>query len=123
MTPMGTLREELLELLELTDADVIAYDAMQATEISSAIIVSTLDISYQDRQLDMVYYRKLTAGLTLVAKTAAELDEIVDGLAAMDNQDTEHLRNATIISVGYGADASEDYKIATATIEVGIADY
>lgn len=123
MTPIGTLREELLELLELTGVSVIAYDAMQATEISQALIVSTLDISYQERQLDMCYYRKLTAGLTLVAKTAAELDEIVDGLAAIDNQDTAHLRNATILSVSYGADASEDYKIATATIEVGIADY
>lgn len=123
MTPMGTLREELLELLQLTEAGVIAYDAMQATEISKAVIVSTLDLNYQERQLDMCYYRALTAGLTLVAKTTAELDEIVDSLALVDNQDTEHLRNATIRSVSYGADASEDYKIATATIEVGIADY
>ena len=71
MTPIGTLREELLELLQLTDADVVAYDAMQATEISKAVIVSTLDLNYQERQLDMCYYRALTAGLTLVAKTTA----------------------------------------------------
>lgn len=123
MTPVNTLRAELLELLQITGVSAVSCDAMQATEIEKAIIVSALDLSYQSRQLDMVYYRELTATLTLVAKTTADLDEIVDALALVDNQDTAHLRNIAIRSVGYKTDTSDDLKIATATLEMGVNDY
>lgn len=122
-TPVNTLRAELLELLQITGVSAVSCDAMQATEIEKAIIVSALDLSYQSRQLDMVYYRELTATLTLVAKTTADLDEIVDALALVDNQDTAHLRDITIRSVGYKTDTSDDLKIATATLEMGVNDY
>lgn len=123
MTPVNTLRAELLELLQITGVSAVSCDAMQATEIEKAIIVSALDLNYQSRQLDMVFYRELTATLTLVAKTTADLDEIVDALALVDNQDTAHLRDITIRSVGYKTDTSDDLKIATATLEMGVNDY
>lgn len=123
MTPVNTLRAELLELLQITGVSAVSCDAMQAAEIDKAIIVSALDLNYQGRQLDMVYYRELTATLTLVAKTTADLDEIVDALALVDNQDTAHLRDITIRSVGYKTDTSDDLKIATATLEMGVSDY
>lgn len=123
MTPVNTLRAELLELLQITGVSAVSCDAMQAAEIEKAIIVSALDLNYQGRQLDMVYYRELTATLTLVAKTTADLDEIVDALALVDNQDTAHLRDITIRSVGYKTDTSDDLKIATATLEMGVSDY
>lgn len=123
MTPVNTLRAELLELLQITGVSAVSCDAMQAAEIEKAIIVSALDLNYQGRQLDMVYYRELTATLTLVAKTTADLDEIVDALALVDNQDTAHLRDITIRSVGYKTDTSDDLKIATAALEMGVSDY
>lgn len=123
MTPVNTLRAELLEMLQITGVSAVSCDAMQAAEIEKAIIVSALDLNYQGRQLDMVYYRELTATLTLVAKTTADLDEIVDALALVDNQDTAHLRDITIRSVGYKTDTSDDLKIAMATLEMGVSDY
>lgn len=123
MTPVKTIREDLLAVLALSGIEKISFDNMEAGEIEQAIIISELSLEYQDRQLDMTYYRGLTATAQLVAKTAEDLDEMVDSLAEIDNQSSGSVLHAMIQRVVYETDDSPDYKIALATITAGISDY
>lgn len=123
MTPVKTIREDLLAVLALSGIEKISFDNMEAGEIEQAIIISEFSLEYQDRQLDMTYYRGLTATAQLVAKTAEDLDEMVDSLAEIDNQSSGSVLHAMVQRVVYETDDSPDYKIAVATISAEIVDY
>ena len=123
MTPVQTIRGDILTILALTGADKIAFDTMDAGEIESAIIITEFEIAYADRQLDMVYYRSITLTAQLVAKTTEDLDALVDKLADVDDATSGSVRHAMIQRVVYETDDSPDYKIAVATISAEIVDY
>ena len=143
MTPVQTIREDILNILALTGAEKIAFDTMDAGEIESAIIITEFEIAYTDRELDMTYHRSvnLTAQLVakttedttyhrsitltaqLIAKTTEDLDALVDKLADVDDATSGKVRHAMIQRVVYETDDSPDYKIAQVTITAGISDY
>lgn len=123
MTPVKTIREDLLAVLALSGIEKISFDNMEAGEIEQAIIISEFSLEYQDRQLDMTYYRGITVTAQLVAKTAGDLDEMVDNLAEIDNQSSGSVLHAMVQRVVYETDDSPDYKIAVATISAEIVDY
>ena len=123
MTPVQTIRQDILNILALTGAEKIAFDTMDAGEIESAIIITEFEIAYADRQLDMAYYRSVTLTAQLVAKTTEDLDALVDKLADIDDATSGKVRHAMLQRVVYETDDSPDYKIAQATITAGISDY
>ena len=123
MTPVQTIRGDILTVLALTGADKIAFDTMDAGEIESAIIITDFEIAYTDRQLDMAYYRSITLTAQLVAKTAEDLDALVDKLADINDASSGSVRHAMVQRVVYETDDSPDYKIALATITAGLSDY
>ena len=123
MTPVQTIRGDILTVLALTGADKIAFDTMDAGEIESAIIITEFEIAYTDRQLDMAYYRSITLTAQLVAKTAEDLDALVDKLADINDASSGSVRHAMVQRVVYETDDSPDYKIAVATITAGLSDY
>jgi hypothetical protein len=123
MTPVQTIRQDILTILALTGAEKIAFDTMDAGEIESAIIITEFEIAYADRELDTTYHRSVTLTAQLVAKTAEDLDALVDKLADVDDATSGKVRHAMIQRVVYETDDSPDYKIAQATITAGISDY
>ena len=123
MTPVKTIRQDILNILALTGAEKIAFDTMDAGEIESAIIITEFEIAYADRQLDMAYYRSVTLTAQLVAKTTEDLDALVDKLADIDDATSGKVRHAMLQRVVYETDDSPDYKIAQVTITAGISDY
>ena len=123
MTPVQTIRQDILNILALTGAEKIAFDTMDAGEIESAIIITEFEIAYTDRQLDMAYYRSITLTAQLIAKTTEDLDELVDKLADVDDATSGKVRHAMLQRVVYETDDSPDYKIAQVTITAGISDY
>lgn len=123
MTPVQTIRQDILNILALTGAEKIAFDTMDAGEIESAIIITEFEIAYTDRELDTTYHRSITLTAQLVAKTAEDLDALVDKLADVDDATSGKVRHAMLQRVVYETDDSPDYKIAQATITAGISDY
>ena len=123
MTPVQTIREDILTILALTGAEKIAFDTMDAGEIESAIIITELEIAYADRELDTTYHRSITLTAQLVAKTTEDLDALVDKLADVDDATSGKVRHAMLQRVVYETDDSPDYKIAQVTITAGISDY
>lgn len=123
MTPVQTIRQDILNILALTGAEKIAFDTMDAGEIESAIIITEFEIAYTDRELDMTYHRSVNLTAQLVAKTAEDLDALVDKLADVDDATSGKVRHAMIQRVVYETDDSPDYKIAQVTITAGISDY
>lgn len=123
MTPVQTIRQDILNILALTGAEKIAFDTMDAGEIESAIIVTEFEIAYADRELDTTYHRSITLTAQLVAKTTEDLDALVDKLADVDDATSGKVRHAMLQRVVYETDDSPDYKIAQATITAGISDY
>lgn len=123
MTPVQTIRQDILNILALTGAEKIAFDTMDAGEIESAIIITEFEIAYTDRELDTTYHRSITLTAQLVAKTAEDLDALVDKLADVDDATSGKVRHAMIQRVVYETDDSPDYKIAQVTITAGISDY
>lgn len=123
MTPVQTIRQDILTILALTGAEKIAFDTMDAGEIESAIIITEFEIAYTDRELDMTYHRSVNITAQLVAKTAEDLDALVDKLADADDATSGSVRHAMIQRVVYETDDSPDYKIAQVTITAGISDY
>lgn len=123
MTPVQTIRQDILTILALTGAEKIAFDTMDAGEIESAIIITEFEIAYADRELDTTYHRSVTLTAQLVAKTAEDLDALVDKLADVDDATSGKVRHAMLQRVVYETDDSPDYKIALATITAGISDY
>lgn len=123
MTPVQTIRQDILNILTLTGAEKIAFDTMDAGEIESAIIITEFEIAYTDRQLDMAYYRSITLTAQLVAKTTEDLDALVDKLADVDDAISGSVRHATLQRVVYETDDSPDYKIAQVTLTAGLSDY
>lgn len=123
MTPVQTIRQDILNILALTGAEKIAFDTMDAGEIESAIIITEFEIAYTDRELDMTYHRSVNLTAQLVAKTTEDLDALVDKLADADDATSGKIRHAMIQRVVYETDDSPDYKIAQVTITAGISDY
>lgn len=123
MTPVQTIRQDILNILALTGAEKIAFDTMDAGEIESAIIITEFEIAYTDRELDMTYHRSVNLTAQLVAKTAEDLDALVDKLADVDDATSGKVRHAMLQRVVYETDDSPDYKIAQVTITAGISDY
>ena len=123
MTPVQTIRQDILNILALTGAEKIAFDTMDAGEIESAIIITEFEIAYTDRELDMTYHRSVNLTAQLVAKTAEDLDALVDKLADVDDVTSGKVRHAMLQRVVYETDDSPDYKIAQVTITAGISDY
>ena len=123
MTPVQTIRQDILTILALTGAEKIAFDTMDAGEIESAIIITEFEIAYTDRELDMTYHRSVNITAQLVAKTTEDLDALVDKLADVDDATSGKVRHAMIQRVVYETDDSPDYKIAQVTITAGISDY
>lgn len=123
MTPVQTIRQDILNILALTGAEKIAFDTMDAGEIESAIIITEFEIAYTDRELDMTYHRSVTITAQLVAKTAEDLDALVDKLADADDATSGAVRHAMLQRVVYETDDSPDYKIAQVTITAGLSDY
>ena len=123
MTPVQTIRQDILNILALTGAEKIAFDTMDAGEIESAIIITEFEIAHTDRELDTTYHRSITLTAQLVAKTAEDLDALVDKLADVDDATSGKVRHAMIQRVVYETDDSPDYKIAQVTITAGISDY
>ena len=123
MTPVQTIREDILTILALTGAEKIAFDTMDAGEIESAIIITEFEIAYTDRELDTTYHRSITLTAQLVAKTTEDLDALVDKLADADDATSGKVRHAMLQRVVYETDDSPDYKIAQVTITAGISDY
>lgn len=123
MTPVQTIRQDILNILALTGAEKIAFDTMDAGEIESAIIITEFEIAYTDRELDMTYHRSVNITAQLVAKTTEDLDALVDKLADVDDTTSGKVRHAMLQRVVYETDDSPDYKIALATITAGISDY
>ena len=123
MTPVQTIRQDILNILALTGAEKIAFDTMDAGEIESAIIITEFEIAYADRELDTTYHRSITLTAQLIAKTTEDLDALVDKLADVDDATSGKVRHAMLQRVVYETDDSPDYKIAQATITAGISDY
>ena len=123
MTPVQTIRQDILNILALTGAEKIAFDTMDAGEIESAIIITEFEIAYTDRELDMTYHRSVNLTAQLVAKTTEDLDALVDKLADIDDATSGKVRHAMLQRVVYETDDSPDYKIAQVTITAGISDY
>ena len=123
MTPVQTIRQDILNILALTGAEKIAFDTMDAGEIESAIIITEFEIAYTDRELDTTYHRSVTLTAQLVAKTAEDLDALVDKLADVDDATSGKVRHAMLQRVVYETDDSPDYKIAQVTLTAGISDY
>ena len=123
MTPVQTIRQDILNILALTGAEKIAFDTMDAGEIESAIIITEFEIAYTDRELDTTYHRSLTLTAQIVAKTAEDLDALVDKLADVDDATSGKVRHAMLQRVVYETDDSPDYKIAQVTLTAGISDY
>lgn len=123
MTPVQTIRQDILTILALTGAEKIAFDTMDAGEIESAIIITEFEIAYTDRELDMTFHRSVNITAQLVAKTAEDLDALVDKLADADDATSGSVRHTMIQRVVYETDDSPDYKIAQVTITAGISDY
>lgn len=123
MTPVQTIRQDILNILTLTGAEKIAFDTMDAGEIESAIIITEFEIAYTDRELDTTYHRSITLTAQLVAKTAEDLDALVDKLADVDDATSGKVRHAMLQRVVYETDDSPDYKIAQVTLTAGISDY
>ena len=123
MTPVQTIRQDILNILALTGAEKIAFDTMDAGEIESAIIITEFEIAYTDRELDMTYHRSVNITAQLVAKTTEDLDALADKLADVDDATSGKVRHAMLQRVVYETDDSPDYKIALATITAGISDY
>ena len=123
MTPVQTVRQDILNILALTGAEKIAFDTMDAGEIESAIIITEFEIAYTDRELDMTYHRSVNITAQLVAKTTEDLDALVDKLADTDDATSGKVRHAMLQRVVYETDDSPDYKIAQVTLTAGISDY
>ena len=123
MTPVQTIRQDIINILALTGAEKIAFDTMDAGEIESAIIITEFEIAYTDRELDTTYHRSLTLTAQIVAKTAEDLDALVDKLADVDDATSGKVRHAMLQRVVYETDDSPDYKIAQVTLTAGISDY
>lgn len=123
MTPVQTVRQDILNILALTGAEKIAFDTMDAGEIESAIIITEFEIVYTDRELDTTYHRSITLTAQLIAKTTEDLDALVDKLADVDDATSGKVRHAMLQRVVYETDDSPDYKIAQVTITAGISDY
>ena len=123
MTPVQTIRQDILNILALTGAEKIAFDTMDAGDIESAIIITEFEIAYTDRELDTTYHRSVTLTAQLVAKTAEDLDALVDKLADVDDATSGKVRHAMLQRVVYETDDSPDYKIAQVTLTAGISDY
>ena len=123
MTPVQTIRQDILNILALTGAEKIAFDTMDAGEIESAIIITEFEIAYTDRELDMTYHRSVNITAQLVAKTTEDLDALVDKLADVDDATSGKVRHAMLQRVVYETDDSPDYKIAQVTLTAGISDY
>lgn len=123
MTPVATIRADLVKLLHTASASAkISFDPMAPEEIEEAYIITRLEVRHRDRQLDMVYYRSAVVTLIAAAKTTADLDALVDALAATDNQDEGTLRGATLGSIVYKTDADPDIKTAEVILEAEIVD-
>lgn len=124
MTPVATLRADLVKLLHTASASAkISFDPMAPEEIEEAYIITRLEVRHRDRQLDMVYYRSAVVTLIAAAKTTADLDALVDALAVTDNQDEGTLRGATLGSIVYKTDADPDIKTAEVILEAEIVDH
>ena len=123
MTPVQTIRHDIMNILALTGAEKIAFDTMDAGEIESAIIITEFEIAYTDRELDTTFHRSVNITAQLVAKTAEDLDALVDKLADADDATSGSVRHAMLQRVVYETDDSPDYKIALASITAGISDY
>ena len=124
MTPVATIRSDLVKLLHTASASArISFDPMAAEEIEEAYIITRLEIRHRDRQLDMVYYRSAVVNLIAAAKTTADLDALVDALAVADNRNEGTLRGATLSGIIYKTDADPDIKTAEVILEADVADY
>ena len=99
MTPVATIRADLVKLLHTASASAkISFDPMAPEEIEEAYIITRLEVRHGDRQLDMVYYRSAVVTLIAAAKTTADLDALVDALAVTDNQNEGTLRGGRAAS-------------------------
>lgn len=124
MTPVATIRADLVKLLHTASASAkISFDPMAPEEIEEAYIITRLEIRHRDRQLDLVYYRSAVVTLIAAAKTTADLDALVDALAVTDNQDEGTLRGATLSGIVYKTDADPDIKTAEVILEAEIVDH
>lgn len=124
MTPVATIRADLVKLLHTASASAkISFDPMAPEEIEEAYIITRLEVRHRDRQLDMVYYRSAVVTLIAAAKTTADLDALVDALAATDNQNEGTLRGATLSSIVYKTDADPDIKTVEVILEAEIVDH
>lgn len=124
MTPVSTIRADLVKLLHTASASAkISFDPMTPEELEEAYIITRLEIRHRDQQLDMVYYRSAMVTLIAAAKTTTALDALVDALSVTDNRNEGILRDATLSSIIYKTDADPDIKTAEVILAADIVDY
>lgn len=118
-TTITQIKEALRSILQTAGPDVtVAFDYAAPPEASRAIIVDAISINYE-HQLDLGAYRTLTADLNTYAKTADDLDALIDAIGTLDGSDTPAVRYLEINNVTINSD-DPDVKSARISVSARI---
>ena len=118
-TTITQIKEALRSILQGAGQDVtVAFDYAAPPEASRAIIIDAISINYE-HQLDLGAYRTLSADLNVYAKTAADLDALIDAISSQDSSDTPAVRYLEINNITINGD-DPDVKSARISVSARI---
>lgn len=123
MTSISKIKADLLEIVSGAMPGVnVSFDYAAATEADSAVIISNMSIQYNN-DLELHFQRKLNFNLLMVAKTDADLDEIVAYAETLNGLTTDQsVKYMVVETLEYLGDSDENNKIATMQLSCGIWD-
>lgn len=123
MTSISKIKADLLEIVSGAMPGVnVSFDYAAATEADSAVIISNMSIQYNN-DLELHFQRKLNFSLLMVAKTDADLDEIVAYAETLNGLTTDQsVKYMVVETLEYLDDSDENNKIATMQLSCDIWD-
>lgn len=123
MTSISKIKADLLEIVSGAMPGVnVSFDYAAAMEADSAVIISNMSILYNN-DLELHFQRKLNFSLLMVAKTDADLDEIVAYAETLNGLTTDQsIKYMVVETLEYLDDSDENNKIATLQLSCDIWD-
>lgn len=122
-TSISKIKNDLLDVIcgEMPGVNV-SFDYAAATEADSAVIISNMSIQYNN-DLELHFQRKLNFSLLMVAKTDADLDEIVAYAETLNGLTTDQsVKYMVVETLEYLGNSDENNKIATMQLSCDIWD-
>lgn len=117
---MSNIKTDLVDALSTIPNTSVSYDYSTAAESEKAIVIESLDMSYQ-HDLDMGWHKELTVNAVLITKTATDLDSLIDALEGIDNLSEGCIRDLMLEAITMD-NKDEDVYIASATLSCLVWD-